>query len=291
MLIQNEILYEIKNGNYNIVILKDGTKVRYCHHKKFEPQHPESIDLKITNQCDLNCPFCHEDSKPDGQHGDLNIAMENLAMLPAGTEIAIGGGNPLSHPGLKMFLEWCRYKSFICNITINQQHFYQLEKLQLIKDNLIYGLGISYQKDVPLPYINYKHVVIHLICGIHNLNDIISCVNRFGVVLILGYKDVGRGKTRQCFNKQYFDNLKNNLYVLLNQPGKIIFDNLSIQQLGLQKYFNKKDWLEFYMGDDGQFTMYYDLVRDVFCQSSNDKENCRSAKNLNIVDYFNGGIG
>ena len=48
----------------------------------------------------------------------------------------------------------------------------------------------------------------------------------------------------------------------------VSFDNLSIKQLNLQEQIESNIWEEFYMGDDGKFTMYIDLVKKKFSKNS-----------------------
>jgi MoaA/NifB/PqqE/SkfB family radical SAM enzyme len=142
------ILSLYKNGNYNVLILSDGTKIRFTDQKNFVPSFPESIDLKITNQCDSNCQFCHENSNSHGKHGDIDKIINQLKYLPpfTGIELAIGGGNPLIHPDLEKFLKWGKIYGFICNMTINANHIkkYKSKIQYLMNRKLIYGIGISY---------------------------------------------------------------------------------------------------------------------------------------------------
>jgi len=49
------------NGNYNVAMLSDGTKIRSCKDGKMIPAFAESIDVKVTNKCDMNCKFCFVD--------------------------------------------------------------------------------------------------------------------------------------------------------------------------------------------------------------------------------------
>ena len=48
------------------------------------------------------------------------------------------------------------------------------------------------------------------------------------------------------------------------------FDNLSIEQLDVREYFTTHNMNcdDFYMGNDGQFTMYIDGVRQEYAVSS-----------------------
>jgi organic radical activating enzyme len=43
--------------------------------------------------------------------------------MPAGVEIAIGGGNPLSHPDFDDFVVTLSENGTICNVTINEKHW------------------------------------------------------------------------------------------------------------------------------------------------------------------------
>ena len=98
-----KLLGTYQNGNYTVKIYDNGTKIRENDLDFFEPDTVESMDIKITNSCDKMCPFCHEASTPDGKHGDI-LNLPFLDTLHPYTELAIGGGNPLSHPDLIPFL-------------------------------------------------------------------------------------------------------------------------------------------------------------------------------------------
>ena len=113
----NKLLTVYRNGNYTVKLYSDGTKVKTTKDDKFIADFPDSMDLKITDYCDMNCPMCHEKSSINGKHGNLNE--EFLSTLKRGTELAIGGGNPLSHPDLIPFLTGMKEQGVICNLTVN----------------------------------------------------------------------------------------------------------------------------------------------------------------------------
>ena len=75
-----------KNGNYDVTIFDDGTKIRSYENEAI-PDFPESIDIKITNYCEINCKFCYEDSTTKGQHSNLESYHFLLEQLPGGTEL------------------------------------------------------------------------------------------------------------------------------------------------------------------------------------------------------------
>ena len=168
-----KLLKEYRNGNYKVRIFSDGTKVRFSKDDEFCPKFPESIDLKITNRCDLRCPMCHEKSTPSGKNGSFDHPFFDT--LVPGTELAIGGGNPLDHQDLIPFLMRMKRKGIICNITVNQVHLVKHKELiqKLINNKLIYGLGISVTKDLFIDEViefcaKNSNSVIHVIAGIIN---------------------------------------------------------------------------------------------------------------------------
>ena len=265
---------KVHNGNYDIYFdLETGTKIRKNDLDCFIPEKPESMDYKITNKCDRGCPFCHEDSKPDGKHGDImnDKFIETLNPL---TELAIGGGNPLEHPDLIPFLKKCKKLKLIPNMTVNQVHFMKNQKKikDLVDKKLIYGLGISLVSitDEFLKLVKqYPNAVIHMINGVHTLDDFRKLYDKDLKILILGYKEFRRGKN--YYNEEVEFNKERN-YVFLPeivQHFKVIsFDNLALDQLKVKDIMRKEDWEKFYLGNDGQFTMFIDSVSKTFSKSS-----------------------
>ena len=265
-----------RNGNYNVKIFDDGTKIRYSKEDEFKAEFPECMDIKITNYCDRNCKMCHENSTIEGKHGDiLNVNFINT--LNPYTEIALGGGNPLSHPDLVQFLKICRSKRIIVNMTVNQIHF--MNNLNfidiLIERKLIHGLGVSLVNatDDFFNELNKRNnTVLHIINGLINEETLNKLYNKNLKILILGYKQFRRGV--DLYNKDFIEietnklMLYNNLKTLIEKSKVVSFDNLAIEQLRVKRLMSEEEWNEFYMGDDGKFTMYIDLVNKQFAKCS-----------------------
>ena len=281
-----------QNGNTTVTIMSDGTKIReYENTPKIK--HPESIDVKITNYCDMNCSYCHESSTTKGVHGDLNKLLEVINDLPAGVELAIGGGNPLSHPNLVEFLQVLKEKGIIANITVNQGHLktYQNILVNLIKDELVKGIGISITNNnfnYIKPLLNITdNIVYHVIAGVNKI-EIIEKLIELGncKVLILGYKLFGFGIN--FHSKEVDEELKRWYKKLPSFIGKctLSFDNLAIEQLKVKRLFTYEGWNKFYMGDDFCFTMYIDAVKQEYAPTS--RSNKRSPfTHCSLLEYFN----
>ena len=274
----NQLLHEYINGNYLVRLYGDGTKERLFNETP-NPIFPESIDLKITDKCELNCHFCHEGSSILGKHSDIFRVCSLLNTLPFGREIACGGGNCLLHPQIYTFLLWLKSKNLVANMTINAKQLITHEQqiFSYVDDKLIYGLGISYNNKykVDLSKFLTNNSVIHLIAGFHTVDDLTTLIDRYNhlKVLILGYKIIGRGSEYFATNKSTI--LKNleewnaRIYDYLSKDNIIIsFDNLALEQLNIKRFFANNSWAKHYMGDDGQFTMYIDAVKQEYAGSS-----------------------
>ncbi len=287
-----EIIHEYQNGNTNVVLYSDGTKHRYTAGNP-KPTHPESIDVKITNYCDAACGYCHEMSTVTGQHADLDTLLKRLEGLPAGVELAIGGGNPLSHPGLVPFLQQAKHNGWVANITVSQRHIDNDILIDIIDRKLVHGVGVSCSSDMPnVSKLRTDNLVFHLIAGINNINQINQlkelCVNKLCKVLVLGYKNIGRGIKYQLNN-----NIKDNQYSwyikigsYLKYQGLVLsFDNLAIDQLKLRRFFTDVAWNEFYMGDDFTYTCYVDAVKQEYAPSSTSLHR-KSFNDYTLLEYF-----
>lgn len=288
---ENKIIANYTNGGTSVTIYKDGTKVRNMISDKVV-EFPESIDVKITNYCDLNCKYCHENSTIEGVHCNINSLLEVLDELPRGIELAIGGGNPLSHPELEVLLLKLKDKGFICNLTINSSHIlkYKTKILLLLNKNLIYGLGISYNsKDVSLIrdlMLHTNNIVIHLIAGVSTIKVLDELQNYLPYlkVLILGYKKFGRGIDYYDTN---IDSIIREWSVNINKYfGKflIAFDNLALEQLDIKRFFGK-EWDSIYMGDDFSHSMYIDAVNKEYAKTSRSIDRI-SFNNIKLKEYF-----
>ena len=289
------ILGRYRNGNYTVTILKDGTKIRYNTLDFFAPEKPESMDVKITNCCDMGCPMCHEDSKPNGKHGDiLNVPFFDT--LNPYTEIAIGGGNPLSHPDLVPFLEQLKSKKLIPSMTVNQVHFMKNLGLieELVNKKLIYGIGVSLNSvndEFIETILKFPNAVIHVIDGIVHPTQLEELANKGLKILILGYKEFRRGNVMYANMGSVIEEMKSSLYNILptmindNWFDVVSFDNLAIKQLNPKRLMSDEQWDQFYLGDDGKFSMYIDLVNQEFAKSSVSIE--RYPITADIRDMFN----
>ncbi len=265
------IISRYQNGNCEVALYADGTKTREYEGEP-RPQFPESVDLKITDWCDGKCAWCHERSTVNGKHADIDNVLRIVNDLPRGVEIAIGGGDPFSHPELPRILSELSSRGLISNITVNGKHLHRhREAIQKYRArHWIYGLGITYaeEEEWNIEEIADENTVIHFIAGVHFVLDARSWA-RDRKILVLGYKDYGRGA--EHLNDAVLKNHRSWRYwigPIIRNSHLVSFDNLALKQLRIQEQVKPEVWESKYMGDDGQFTMYVDAVNMEYAVSS-----------------------
>ena len=274
-----------RNGNYLVMLDCDsGTKIRYNSGDKFVPEFPESMDICISKKCKVGCQFCHEQCTPDGEHADL-MNLKFIDNLHPYTELALNGNDPL-HPDLVPFLEKCKKLKLVPSLTVNHYTFNKnIEFLKFLYDKkLIYGLGVSIDgvyddssdvvNDMISKFKMFPNLVLHVINGIISVEDLELLKGNDFKVLILGYKQFGRGVDFFGYNGLGVLCGQNDLYNKLPEIvddewfTTISFDNLAIEQLEVKRLMSDEEWRKFYMGEDGNFTFYIDVVNNQFAKCS-----------------------
>lgn len=312
------------NGNYFVELHSDGTKIKRALRKgeEFSPEFPDSIDLKITDRCDIGCKFCHESSTTAGKKFNLTNTIQLLNKLPkCGIEVAIGGGDVFTCPSdLSLLVDWLLKNNFSPRLTLNYQSL--VRWINTRKDSAIIGsmlsnmsrgaVGISLT-DIPedfedhlgliYKFIDGERVVFHIIAGIFppdkilKLKEIVedkSCYT--SKILILGYKSFGRaqGTTVDLVDwkksiKQIIYDLRTNYIGTREEEIILGFDNLALEQLDIESSVFKEDWAKLYNGDEFTSSMYVDAVEETFAPTSRSPLTEREKwcdYNTSIVDYF-----
>ena len=304
--LHNLEIVSYENGNHVTYLLSDGTRIRYVpsiFSKKCTFDFAENVDVKITNYCDGGCKYCHENSSLRGKHAKLYDNKGELIPIfktwHAGTEMAIGGGNPLEHPDFTKFVKDMTRKGVICNVTINQKHLPRCsESLKaLIHDGAIKGVGISLnyyptpeeEKVIDELKEMTKNIIFHVIAGIYNEALANYCENN--KVLILGYKSgTGRGSH---FYEVHMQEIADGMNWLIKHLQRVknwkknfgvdfyetmSFDNTAIKQLSVKVILgiSDKEWRKRFQGNDygapegkdAPSTFYFDAVKREIARSS-----------------------
>ena len=268
-----------KNGNYTVLFdEKNGSKVRFNKLDNLTPEFPECLDLRISSICTVGCSVCYEGNTPNGKFADI-MNQGWVDSLHPYTEVAIGGNEPL-HPDLIPFLEKLKAKKVFASMTVNQFTFEKYFGLisKLCNEKLIYGLGVSLvdpNPDFLAKFKMFPNGVLHVINGVLTKKQIDALRGKDLKMLILGYKNLGRGidylKHEESVILSNQAVLKNEIWNgLADEFAVLSFDNLAISQLDIKGMFERdgKDWDKFFMGKDSEYTFYIDAVNHKFAGSS-----------------------
>jgi len=117
---------EFKENNYR-GIWYNGKTIRVALDPKkpiTELEYPEFYDVKLTGYCKGNCPWCYMDSKETGCHYDNVIQKIKDFFGPMSAnerpfQVAIGGGEPTSHPDFIEVLKTFKELGIEPNYTTN----------------------------------------------------------------------------------------------------------------------------------------------------------------------------
>lgn len=312
------------NGNYFVELHNRGTKIKRALRKgeEFSPEFPDSIDLKITDKCNIGCKFCHESSTTAGKKFNLANTIQLLDKLPkCGIEVAIGGGDVLTCPTeLGLLVDWLIKNNFAPRLTLNYQSlvcWLNIRKDSAIVESILYNMssngaiGISLT-DIPKDfekfldsmynYVDRDSLVFHIIAGIFppdkilELKEIVKNKSYFAAkILILGYKSFGRAQGTTVDLVDWKKSIKQIIYDLrTNNAGvredEVIlgFDNLALEQLDIESSLFKEDWARLYNGDEFTSSMYVDAVEETFAPTSRSPLTERESWSgyTSIVDYF-----
>jgi len=275
---------EYTNGNIRVFInIHDGTKIRTTMDDEFSADFPESVDMKITNHCKMGCAMCHEESTEDGEHADLsNLNDTFMGTLRPHTEIAIGGGAATSHPQIDELLEYLKDKEILANMTLHEKELTDnMDRIkEWINNDMIKGIGASLHSEFSEKICEFaeknRNTVLHVITGHTSMETIYRYGNKGLKLLILGYKDRGRGATHHKEHeneiKEKINETERNINRLFKEFKVVSFDNLALRQLNVKEHISERIWNACYQGSDATHTMYIDLVKKEFAATSTSDE-------------------
>lgn len=272
----SEILASYRNGNNTVTIYEDGTKIRVCDDDVSVFDFPETIDINISNRCYNNCAFCYLNCTVDGPIAHLWKFEKLFGSIPPYVELAIN----YNHGGIDSrllynFLLRRKINRHIVNLTVNQKTFLtDYNRLKsYVDDGLVQALGISIQNvnnDVLDAITTIPNTVVHTIVGVTSPQVFYDLYDRDIKLLILGYKNIGRGVSYSNGYQQQLkrnrDWLYRNIDSMFTHFDVIGFDCNAVKQLDCQRL--TKDFDKYYLGDDGTCSMYLDLVQQKYYKSS-----------------------
>lgn len=247
-----------------------GAKIRYASTPYVKSTVPELVDLKITDACPYGCEFCCQGSTRNGAVAEY-YNIRNILQICAelGTfEIAIGGGEPTTHPNFADIVRCTHELGMVPNFTTYAVDWLLEPKIvEAVK--LCGGIGVSVHNASDLNKVRKikkafpdKRVVAQHVFGTlpadklwHLLMDTKRGETAIPV-LLLGYKTTGRGTSNLCCDMQGFT--KEGDYYRNWLP------ELSVDTAFAAEHQDVLDWIGvdkvLVTAEEGKFSMYIDAV-------------------------------
>lgn len=191
-----------------VSLTKDGIVV-----KPTKSDAPELVDVKITNYCPFGCPWCYQDSTPEGEHADVHQLRSLAYKLEEKRvfEVAIGGGEPTMHPQFAEILRTFYSAGIVANFTTKNWAWLGNKNLrqEILAHAGAFAFSCENAADVrklaglvdtgidPSTGI-VKQASVQFIVGkdttAENLEGVLrACAEHHLRVTLLGYKTAGRG--------------------------------------------------------------------------------------------------
>lgn len=214
-----------KEANYR-AIWCNGKTLRFAIDPKkpiTELKYPEFYDIKVTGNCEGACPWCYMDSKVEVHYDDIinktrkffnNIPEEQLPF-----QVALGGGEPTSHPDFIELLKVLKEEFDITpNYTTNgmwtspESDDGTLKEQEIINATLNYcgGVAISchphlkkyWEMAARIYYCNdIKLNFHHIISDKESIDDFVEIYNKWkdkvDYFVLLPYGNVGRAPHKE----------------------------------------------------------------------------------------------
>lgn len=252
---KNIKIREFKDKNYKAIYMNGKTMRIAIDNKKpiLELDYPEFLDVKLTEHCNGQCPYCYMSSNPTDNHYDnvIQKIQNYFGKLDSNQkpfQVAIGGGEPTSSPDFSEALKTF-YDMNICpNYTTNGMWIQDKEKIdEILNSTKKYcgGIAISchphlktyWQESLNLYYKNDIKINLHIIISDkQSIDDFIDIFNKYEKMVdyfvLLPLIPQGRAKETKLEWDYFIENLPN--------TTKIAFGAKFYEYLKSSKDFSKK---------------------------------------------------
>ena len=222
---------EDESANYRAVWC-NGKTLRFAINPKElinELQYPEFYDIKVTGSCNGKCPYCYMDSKVEEHYYDIiektrsffnNIPKEQLPF-----QVALGGGEPTSHPDFVKLLKVLKEEYDICpNYTTNGMFIESnCDEIKLVTKEFCGGVAVSchphlelyWEEAAELFYENGVKLNFHIIISDKESIDYFVKIydnwkNKIDYFVLLPYGNQGRAEHKEIDWKYLVDKLPSN---------------------------------------------------------------------------------
>jgi hypothetical protein len=262
---------------WSIFSPETGSKIRFSFNdltvKPTKATMPELVDIKITDFCPFDCPYCYQGSTISGTHAEREYVERLLYTLSEGKvfEVAIGGGEPTLHPEFVSFLRYARNYGIAPNFTTRNLSWLRDEerRSEILKYAGAFAVSVDNSDQVKkldallTTYgVDNNRTNLHIVMGTTgktNLRDMLKVANERNLrVTLLGWKNTHRGSTYKMLDYSWWLDAVIEMIKAHKCPSLSIDTVLAAQSVGKLKAAGIPDYS--YHIEDGTFSAYVDAV-------------------------------
>ena len=230
---------------------------------------PELVDIKITDYCTYGCDFCYQGSTAKGKAATktaLNHCVKILREMDV-LEVAIGGGEPTTHPQFAWFVKRLHDAGIAANVTTKNKAFLKTRQEYVNAT----GFSIQSAKEVK----RYSSLCYHVVLGSIPMSEVYRILMVAEHVLLLDWKTTGRGARGPDYD--YSNWLEVVRAVKALRIDAADFPRDSNWSVGIDTPLAKRFHTELqdigipevlYETEEGKHSAYWDLVEGKFGASS-----------------------
>lgn len=201
--------------------IEEKLRKRFSHRWDCIPSpSPELVDISITDKCGFGCTYCYQDSTPDKKHAPKDL----VAKVIKGFEhppyqIAIGGGEPTSHPDFPEILREAKGLGTVPNYT-TAGHVFRPEVIEAT-NQVSGGVALTFHSFKGLDWFEQTYrrwrralkcqLNVHLIADKAVAENLYALVGlqqklkeKLNLVLLAYYPDVGRASMEHIMTRRVY---------------------------------------------------------------------------------------
>lgn len=200
--------------------IKDKWQKRFNNRKEAFSPSPETIDISITDHCGFSCNYCYMDSTSDKKHARSDLVERVIRSFDVPPyQIAIGGGEPTTHPNLPAMLYRARELGVVPNYT-TAGHVFRDDVIEAT-NAACGGIAMTYHafKGIDWFVEHYLRLrkALRVQMNVHLIADRDAAVNlealtraqeklgRLHLVLLAFYPNVGRASLQGLITKHVYN--------------------------------------------------------------------------------------
>jgi hypothetical protein len=274
-----------------------GTKIRFSFDRE-APEYvktsaPEHIEVNVTDWCDRGCEFCYRDCTPSGQHANTNAfyaitrAVEDHRIFSVG----LGGGETTAHPKFREIVSMLAHTNAVVTFTTATLDWLIAPWAPEVIDKVSqFAYTVRGQKEAldAITLLNSQRVPISKlrfnvpleVASYYELPSILETGQVHDIpVTLLGFKDIGRGKTY----RRDKDTMSQVFKALARAKGENKIGRIGIDTVLADKYMAEINGIipyydHFATGTEGKFGCFVDAVSGTIARSSYQMEDSQVIK-------------